>query len=323
MSKIPKVKKSKESKNWCFTDFEGLCIEDIIEKHIDKIIYCCWGQETCPKTQKKHTQGWIQFAKKKRMTAVKKMFGSKKIHLETCKGTEAQNDKYCQKENAYETYGEYTVQGQRVDLEKIYKEIEDGLTELEICRLYPKEHAQFHKAFNRKIKLESDDKAQIELEDTFNSAVLRDWQTTALQKLLTQDNRTVLWIQDRKGNRGKTFLAKYITAIHKAFYIRNGKSADIAYAYNNQQIVVFDFTREQQERINYQSIENFKDGMLFSPKYESTTKIFKPCKVIVFSNFYPDTSMLSEDRWDITVLDDTENTAKCAEVVGNTEPPLK
>jgi len=85
--------------------------------------------------------------------------------------------------------------------------------------------------------------------------------------------------------------------------VTNGKCADIAHAYNYEEIVVFDFSREQEERINYQIIEKFKDGRIFSPKYDSKCKVFKGARVIVFSNFDPDKSKLSEDRWDVMRVD--------------------
>jgi len=84
--------------------------------------------------------------------------------------------------------------------------------------------------------------------------------------------------------------------------IHGGKHADVAHAYAYEPIVVFDFAREQEERVSYQQIEKFKDGFVFSPKYESRCKKFPSAKVIVMSNFYPDKSKLSSDRWDVMVL---------------------
>lgn len=97
-------------------------------------------------------------------------------------------------------------------------------------------------------------------------------------------------------------MGKFLEASKNAFYIRGGKHADIAYAYNYEPVVVFDFTREQEERVSYGQIEKFKDGRVFSSKYESEMKRFKGVKVIAFSNFYPDKGKLSEDRWDVMVI---------------------
>lgn len=60
-----------------------------------------------------------------------------------------------------------------------------------------------------------------------------------------------------------------------------------------------DLTRSQENMLNYGMIESFKNGVFFSPKYNSITKIFKPVKMIIFANWLPDKEKLSEDRWDI------------------------
>lgn len=103
---------------------------------------------------------------------------------------------------------------------------------------------------------------------------------------------------------GKTWMGKFLEATRNAFYIRGGKHADIAYAYNKEPVVVFDFAREQEEKISYGQIEKFKDGRVFSAKYESEMKRFKDVKVIVFSNFKPDMSKLSKHRWVVMDLGD-------------------
>jgi hypothetical protein len=58
-------------------------------------------------------------------------------------------------------------------------------------------------------------------------------------------------------------------------------------------------SRTQADKIDhiYSLMESFKNGRIFSPKYESISKTFKPCHVVVFANFIPDHSKLSQDRW--------------------------
>ena len=63
--------------------------------------------------------------------------------------------------------------------------------------------------------------------------------------------------------------------------------------------MIFDLSRTQEGFFNYSIIENFKNGYLFSPKYESCVKHFDVPHVIIFSNFEPEQAKLSEDRWDI------------------------
>ncbi len=108
---------------------------------------------------------------------------------------------------------------------------------------------------------------------------------------------------DESGNQGKSWMASYLSTIG-AFIVTNGKMADIAHAYNHEKIVIFDLARTQADKLDhvYQLMESFKNGRIFSPKYESVVKTFSPCHVIAFANFIPDHSKLSQDRWLVKTL---------------------
>lgn len=129
---MPEKKKVCQSRNWCFTDFEMLDFKKIYEQYTDIIRYIGWGKETCPSTGKTHNQGWIQFVNKKRMGGVKKVCQSKKIHLEPCRGDEKANEAYCAKEGNFQSLGVFVTQGQRSDLEQMYKKIKNGATAEEL-----------------------------------------------------------------------------------------------------------------------------------------------------------------------------------------------
>lgn len=149
---------------------------------------------------------------------------------------------------------------------------------------------------HRQFQLEEEEKEE------FKKARLRTWQNSAWIHLKNQNDRQVLWIVDEKGGKGKTYFAKWLEVVHGAFYIQNGKSQDIAKAYTGQKIVAIDFTRDYREYINYSVIESFKNGRIFSSKYDSHMKKMKFCQVICFSNFQPELEKLSEDRWNIQTL---------------------
>ncbi|KAK3092099.1 hypothetical protein FSP39_025156 [Pinctada imbricata] len=80
-------------------------------------------------------------------------------------------------------------------------------------------------------------------------------------------------------------------------YSTNASTADFAYEYQDERIVVFDFVRDKKSKINYGLLEQLKNGMLFSPKYMTKVKRFDPVRICCFANFYPDFSQMSEDRW--------------------------
>lgn len=141
-----------QSKNWCFTDFEEKDWKKIYNE-TDEIRYVCWGVEICPKTNKKHLQGWIQVDKKKRIGGIKKVCRSKKIHVEACRGSEGDNEKYCKKDNKYETAGEYTVQGQRTDLEILKKTLDNGGTLEDIAGQNFQAFVQYNRGFQEYKKI--------------------------------------------------------------------------------------------------------------------------------------------------------------------------
>lgn len=129
-------------------------------------------------------------------------------------------------------------------------------------------------------------------------ATLRPWQEQALEIVRQQDDRKVMWITDSEGNNGKTKLCKELALHHKAAVFNNAGKKDLAFAYDDQEIVAFNLTRTTEERVNYEAIESLKDGIMFSAKYESETKVFNSPQLVVMSNYPPDFSAMSQDRWD-------------------------
>lgn len=125
-----------------------------------------------------------------------------------------------------------------------------------------------------------------------NNAILYDWQIEVLRMLDSQDDRKVLWIYDAVGGEGKT---KYIQLYRDCICLESGKKTDLAHCFTNETYVLFDYTRSMEETINYSIVENFKNGFLFSGKYDSKVKKFDPCKVCCFSNFSPDKSKLPNE----------------------------
>lgn len=303
-------------RNFTFTDnnekHELKLYDTLYSDYPDVIRYVTGGYEIAPKTGHKHIQGWIQVNIPKTISQIKKLLPDGD-HIEVMIKSEKINDVYCHKDGKTFQHGTFIKQGQRTDIEQVMNAIKHEKRDMAyVLEKWPCLYVRYYKAFERARKIVIKQNAMKSLKLRMSTAILRDWQIIANSKIDTQNDRKVLWVVDPIGNNGKSYLAKYLVGTKDAFYVRGGKSADISYNYNYEKIVCFDFTRDQCDRINYQIIEDFKDGMIFSPKYESETKIFDSAKVVVFSNFYPDTTKLSSDRWDIMTIS-TKPFLKCHE----------
>lgn len=133
------------------------------------------------------------------------------------------------------------------------------------------------------------------------------WQREILSIIEEEpDMRKIHWFWDTVGGIGKTTLARHICMTHSDAIYLSGRPSDIKSAIASldikPRICIFGFTRTQESRVSYQAIEEVKDGMFFSGKYESGMVIFNIPHVIVLSNFHPDTAKLSEDRWDTHII---------------------
>lgn len=138
------------------------------------------------------------------------------------------------------------------------------------------------------------------------------WQEYLLQIISSEPHpRAINWFVDYEGNSGKSFMASYMISSHptEVFMCDGGRKADILYGYRGQRIVFFDFAREKEQSMEgcYSIIETLKNGLYFSTKYESEQRHYAVPHVCVFSNWTPDTSKLSRDRWNIVNIDSNKN----------------
>lgn len=284
---------------WDPTEAEIAAI--VAEVGPDKMMrYFCFGHER-GQSGRHHLQGYLQTHKAMRLSGLKKVF-PQRTYFSCARADLEANQAYTSKEGDWQEHGTPVRERARTDIADFLSAAETTPL-LELARQYPSQYAKYHKAAAdvRRARREADSAAA--LEASMSEQPLRQWQRWAYDRLEQQDDRKVLWIVDEKGNAGKTWLAKYIMATKKAFFMQGGKAADIAFAYNSEPYVVVDLTRDKEEVINYSVLESFKNGIIWSPKYESGYKLTPGgAKVIVFSNWKPDKSKLSEDRWDIKVL---------------------
>lgn len=98
---LARVNRISPSKRWCFTIFKfDESWKDVIGSVFHDEDKYCIGVEICPKTARKHLQGYVEFHKKCRpLNMMRNSFPG--IHLEKCKGSRHQNIKYCCKDGDF------------------------------------------------------------------------------------------------------------------------------------------------------------------------------------------------------------------------------
>lgn len=143
--------------------------------------------------------------------------------------------------------------------------------------------------------------------DPLEKFELYPWQSELLAKLAEEpDDRTITWYVDNKGNSGKTTIAKHLCLKRKDVIYCSGKAADVKHAIacmdEYPRIILFDLVRSVEGFVSYDALESVKNGIFFSGKYEGKMVIGKCPHLIVFSNFRPDVTKLSTDRWNIIEL---------------------
>lgn len=152
--------------------------------------------------------------------------------------------------------------------------------------------------------------------DPLENKELKPWQQEIIDMIeIEPDERTIHWYVDKKGNGGKSSLAKHLYLKYKGDIICvTGKASDIKYMIkqfleneeNILKIIIFDFSRSQETFVSYQAIEEVKNGLIFNTKYECGMIDFNPPHVIIFSNFEPEKEKLSLDRWNIHYINKEE-----------------
>ena len=141
----------------------------------------------------------------------------------------------------------------------------------------------------------------------------RGWQLELISMLEEEaDDRSINWFIDEKGNAGKTTFAKHWCMKYpkESLYL-SGKASDMKCAIvqflqddtNELKYVFMDLPRSIESFVSYQGIEEIKNGIFFSGKYESGMIMYNSPHVVIFSNFIPDLKMLSQDRWNIQIIE--------------------
>lgn len=138
---------------------------------------------------------------------------------------------------------------------------------------------------------------------------LSSWQSR-LAKILEEepDSRTVWWLWEPHGKAGKTLFQKWWCCNNNDTLVLSGKAADmkngiitwIQETGRAPRVILCNIPRSVEEQyVSFTGLEEVKDMLFYSGKYEGGMVNQKPPHLVIFANWEPDTSKMSGDRWRI------------------------
>ena len=142
--------------------------------------------------------------------------------------------------------------------------------------------------------------------------LLNIWEKEILRILDQEpDDRTIYWFKSKCGT-GKTTFCKYLV-MKKGAIVLGGKSADMKngiITYKNQnddcdpEIILVNLPKTfDTNYLSYTGIEECKDMMFYSGKYEGGMVCGNCPHLIIFSNEMPDLDNIGVDRWKVYDID--------------------
>jgi len=285
-------------KRWCFTINNYTAAEQqAIVDSVDNFDYIVFGREHGD-SGTPHLQGFLCLKVKLRLNNVKALPGFQRAHLEVSRGTPKEASDYCKKDGDFEEYGTLPDgQGRRSEFDTLkewIKEQDPAPSHRDLAENFPSLWGRYRSAVLSFLEL-------FGRKPTLVDGPLRPWQN-ALNDIIIQDpdDRKIIFVVDPDGNRGKSWLIRYwFSTRDDVQRLSVGKRDDLAYAIDeSKSLFVFDIPRGQSEYLQYCILEQLKDRMIFSPKYDSRTKILsKTPHVVVFMNEDPDRNKMSRDRY--------------------------
>ena len=148
---------------------------------------------------------------------------------------------------------------------------------------------------------------------------LRGWQDYIREFVVEHDENTngpdlsrdIHWIWSREGARGKSTMVRWLA--ERGAVICGGKASDMKYMIAKHkevhdeypEIVVFDVPRSAKEYLSYTGIEEIKNGVFCSTKYECSMVVMPQPMMLIFANFPPNMNNkdMSKDRFRIYNVD--------------------
>lgn len=267
-------KQGSASKKYCFThNFEIIENEKVEMELINKLVvdfkkissFYIFSLEIGTENKRRHLQGYIEFNEPVRITGIKNI-----VHNTTnwrkAKGSRDDNIRYISKDPIKGPY-----EWNRKDAPKYTPEQ---------LRIIPENK-------------------------------LYKWQSKGLKLARGEiDDRAILWFWGRT-KIGKTQVLKHLMYYDKFDFV-DGDKANIMCAIVGDDGLkeikkgyVFNFSNDKDlSKVSYTSMENMKDGLIFSGKYKSGGMLIPPLQVIVMANGPPQCK--NSDRWKVFEIIDND-----------------
>lgn len=251
--------------NYSSQEYQNLCNWAIAECK-----YYIIGKEIGTKNETPHLQIWFEFNHQKKYTTMREIFPG--CYWRKGRGKLKDNFQYCRKDEEFFTN----------------VKVNDVLT-IEDFKLNLK----------KKLLLE------------YTNIKWKPWQESVLKYLNTNmtAEREILWYWESVGNVGKSFLSKFIVLTFTGVIMADGKKDNIFHQIKlmmdnkeEPKIIILDIPKTCKDFVNYGVIEQIKNGLIYSGKYEGGLCYFEIPKCIIFANFPPELNKWSKDRYKVVEL---------------------
>lgn len=300
-------RRSPNSSRWVFT-LNNPTADEIayVTEQLNSVKYGIFGRET-GESGTPHLQGFFIAAEAITLRSAKRIVGDRS-HVERARGTSQQARDYCRKDGDFTEFGTFPEnQGSRSDLDALLAwgdEFQRSNGRPPASPDFARDQPHAYLKYPRLVRL-----FEHRTTPSLQAGEPLEWQSELEEELLEEaDDRKIIFIPDEAGGLGKTWFQRWFLTKHPgvAQVLSIGKRDDLAHAVDTTcRVFFFNVGRDQMQYLQYAILEQMKDRMIFSPKYQSRTKYLPILPhVVVFSNEDPDMTKLTADRYDIRAYTD-------------------
>lgn len=291
--------------NWTQDELTAIC--DAAREHGEYLVV---GRETAPTTGTPHLQGYIEWRAACRFQTCKNRLGSNRVSVRIARADATKNRTYCTKEGDFEEIGECptTGQGRRTDLERFFDWADQFGSENGRCPTTPEIARQYPTIYTRYPRCIEVVRLRAGRSLFHQQPQPREWQQRLYDDLVGEpDDRKIKFVCDPEGGIGKSWFVRWFLDQHpsETQVFRPARVQDIAHAIRTRtKYFFFDVPRNGMEYLQFQVLEQLKDRLVFSPKYQSSMKELQNVPhVVVFCNEHPTESEMTGDRYEYVNTD--------------------